>query len=284
MKKQQYASNEYGLENLPSNRKDQFFDILKHKYKTLLLVGLMCFLFMIPMFAVHIAFETYFSNVMMSFNVGEISAEQATAATNTGIVIYCLAQIVGYLVAFIGLGGGMRIIRLLAYNEGILFWDDFLIGIKQNFKQFLVFAVIFSLGTSAIYLCKIPKSAVVTGIALGLKFGIINPWIIITICYASTYSLSLFKVIKNGFALYVKTFLVSLLFSLVTLVYYFLNFIPLLFVILIIQVLLLIFVLPIFMLGVYEYMLKVFDVNINSFSHPELVNKGLFVKEAKKND
>ena len=145
-------------------------------------------------------------------------------------------------------------------------------------------SVIFSLGNVLIYLSRLVSNTLLFGLFYGLTFGIINPFIIMCVCYASTYSLKLGKILLNSFVLYVKNFPLMLLFSIFTIFYYLLNLIPIPVVMYASKISVIVFVFPIFILAVYLIITKIFDRTINRISHPELVNKGLFIKEDNLND
>ena len=277
MKKFKYSSKEFTISNLPSTRKALFFDILKHKYKLVLLLGFVIFLFLIPAFVANISFDLFLNKISQDPNFvnGNVITDAGMQIYRSSIIIFALCHVFTSLIAFIGLSGAMRVIRLLCWNEGLLFWDDFWIGIKQNIKQFLIFSIIYSLGTILIYLSRIVSSPIFYGLSYGLTFAIINPLVIVILCYASTYSLKVGKILRNGFALYIKNFLLLLLFSLFTVLYYLLNFIPIPLVMYLVKLLGIIFLMPIFMLAVYLSLSNVFDKLINKTAHPELLNKGL---------
>lgn len=281
MKRIKFNSSEFSTSNLPSTRKALFFDILKHKYKFVLLIGLVTFLFLIPAFAANISFDLFLNKISQDPNFvnGDVITEAGMQMYRSSILLFGLCHVFTSLIAFIGLSGVTRTIRLLCWNEGLLFWDDFWIGVKQNIKQFLVFSIIYSFGTVLIYLSRIVASPIFYGLAYGLTYAIINPLIIVILCYASTYSLKTGKVIRNGIALYIKNFLLLLLFSLFTVLYYLLNYIPIPIVMYVVKVLTIIFLMPMFMIAVYLSFSNIFDKLINKVAHPELLNKGLYKVE-----
>lgn len=283
MKNLKYSSNEFTISNLPSTRKALFFDILKHKYKFVLLLGLVIFLFLIPAFAANISFDLFLNKISQDPNLvnGEVITDAGMQVYRSAIIVFASCHVFTSIIAFVGLSGVMRVIRLLCWNEGLLFWDDFWIGVRQNIKQFIVFSIIYSLGTVLIYLSRIVSSPIFYGLSYGLTFAIINPLVIAILCYASTYSLKVGKILRNGFALYIKNFFLLLLFSLFTVLYYLLNYIPIPLVMYLVKLLVIVFLMPIFMIAVYLSFSNIFDKLINKTAHPELMNKGLYKVETK---
>ena len=113
--------------------------------------------------------------------VGETLTEVGYDAYKFSVILFAVSHLITYPIAFVGLAGLTRVIKLLCWNEGVLFWEDFWIGIKQNTKQFLVISLFFSLGMVPVYLTRSYLGSsitnqIISGIAYGLAFGIINPF------------------------------------------------------------------------------------------------------------
>ena len=260
-----------------------FFDILKHKYKFILLVGFVLFLFAIPQFVLNSSFSNMISSLFKNpeFLIDGYLNENGINSYNASIVIYSCAHFITYFIFFIGLGGAIRVIRLLSFNEGILFWEDFWIGIKQNFKQFSLLSLILSFGLCLFNLARIVSNVVIKGIIYGLTFGLFIPFISMGVIYSSIYSIKGRKMIINSFALYVKNFFFLLFIPLFALLYLAIDFIPLLLISYLIKIIFIIFLLPILILCIYLPTLNIFDKLINEISHKELLNKGLYIKDNK---
>ena len=284
MKKQKFSSTDFGANNLPSTRKELFFDILKHKYKTLLLLGFVLFLFLLPQFISNYIFTNLINRILndQSLIADGVLNDQGIAAYNSGIVIYGCCHLLTFFIFFVGLSGAIRIIKLLAFNEGILFWDDFWIGIKQNFKQFSILSLILSGSLFLFNITRIIGNPILNGIIYGITFGLIIPFVFIAVVYSSVYSISTIKMLANSFALYIKNFVFLLLVPLFVLIYLTIDLIPLLFIAYLVKAIFIIFAAPILLIGLYLAILNSFDKFINEISHKELLNKGLYKKEINK--
>lgn len=286
MKKPKFREHDFTVKNLPTMRKALFFDLLKHKFKTFLLIGFVAFLFFLPAMIADIFFDIQLFKMSLDSNlvVGETLTEVGYDAYKFSVILFAVSHLITYPIAFIGLAGLTRVIKLLCWNEGVLFWEDFWIGIKQNTKQFLVISLFFSLGMVPVYLTRSYLGSsitnqIISGIAYGLAFGIINPFAIMGICYSATYSIKTGKAMLNSFVLYVKNFFLMLLFSAFTFGYFAFVYIPIPFVIYLAKLVSIIVLLPILLIAIYLRLSNSFDKSINKFAHPELVNKGLYKKE-----
>ena len=160
-------SEGYARASLPSNRWELFWDIFKGRFGKIFIINLLVLIFVIPFFLLlfmrYVAITNY--GVMypfsQSFGVGYGGFPSMVGAAESinfmvDLSIYLLLP-VAFIIASIGLAGGAYVIRNMVWTEGIFVANDFWRGIKQNFKQFaiiaLVYSLIFYISTVSIDLC-----------------------------------------------------------------------------------------------------------------------------------
>ena len=148
-------------------------------------------------------------NVNISvFNIALQDREQIVF--NVNLMIYLFLPI-ALSIAAVGVSGGAYVIRNMVWTEGIFVANDFWRGIKLNFKQILLIALLYSV---VFYLMRIAISFADIKIAIGtdnawllviskifsitfLIFYTIMTFHMITMCV--TYELKLHALIKNSF-------------------------------------------------------------------------------------
>lgn len=147
-------SEGYARASLPSNRWELFWDILKGRFFKLVLLNLLMVLFFIPLFALLYFRMNGLTNMgaLYAFNqpfgVGYGAplslvgyAEAVTFDIN--LMIYLFMPLALFIAA-IGVAGGAYVMRNMVWTEGIFVANDFWHGIKKNFKQMAVIALLYS--------------------------------------------------------------------------------------------------------------------------------------------
>ena len=128
------------ISELPINRKSEFKYLIKYRWKSLLILGGILFLFSLPLFASLLIKDLKAISIVTT---AESDNELSTLIIND--MFYAVFIVPSIVVLFIGLSGFYRIIRNYIWAEGVLLKHDFFIGIKQNWKHFVINGIIFSL-------------------------------------------------------------------------------------------------------------------------------------------
>ncbi len=147
-------SEGYARASLPSNRWELFWDIIKGRFGKLVIINLLMLLFFIPLFLLlffhYSAMISYGASAPFGqgFGVGYQAPQSLvgfpeTIAFNVNLIVYLLLP-VAFMVAAVGISGGAYVIRNMVWTEGIFVANDFWRGIKQNIKQMLLVAVLYS--------------------------------------------------------------------------------------------------------------------------------------------
>ena len=265
--KMTYKEKDFIKDNLPKNRRQQFSYLLKNEWRTLLsLLGL--YLIALLPFVVSI-----FLRVFVDFSSETIKA-----------VVTFSVTIASQLIMGLLLSGSLRIYRLMVFNEGFLFFSDFLYGIKQNFKHVMINTIIFILLELSLLLVSFTNMDDTTYIIYFILMGVYDvlfyPVFLYinaeTPVYENKYLVSLINAVKMA----IKNFPFTLLFVLYILAIHLLGAIggiPL-FVYMICLLALFIF-LPIYTLMYFLFAISRFDKYINNRLAKQLYRKGLSEEE-----
>ena len=128
MKKIKYSQNDFLESSLPTNRRRQFFDIIKIRWRTLFLVAGILFASSIPLFIAII-----FKDVKaLSLNSSVTDKSELANLLFVNHIFFTLIFIPCIAIIFVTLSGLLRIYRNIIWGEGVFFWKDFILGIKQN--------------------------------------------------------------------------------------------------------------------------------------------------------
>lgn len=267
---------------LPQSRKDQFFFLLRNNSLTLFWLGLLLALCFAPII-VTLFFQNRFEvGFYQKFSAGELSKEDYDASMNALMIYGTLLETLFTFVASLGLSGANRVYRALLWGEGVLFWDDFKRGVKQNYLNtsllFFFFGVLLSL-------CRF-VSAFFLEYFIGIPFYvllvlIVIPVFMIAAVFSSVYEGNVFKAIWNSTRLYFpywwKFLLLSLGLSASLWALSLLGSAPLL--LALIQLALCIFLLPLLLLLLYSLCFSLFDRYINREQFKEAYLAGLYKAE-----
>ncbi|MBP5466786.1 MAG: hypothetical protein J6Y43_04420 [Clostridia bacterium] len=214
-------SEGYARASLPSNRWELFWDILKGRFWKLVVLNLLVLVFFIPLFLL-----IFYRSAVMSgmganmpfaqgFGVGyqaplSLVGTEQQIAFNVNIVAYLFLPI-ALMIAAIGVSGGAYVVRNMVWTEGIFVANDFWRGIRQNIKQMLLIALVYSI---VFYLSAIAVSVADFSVANGTDktwlFVISKIFSIITVIFFTvmtmhmitmsvTYELKFRALIRNSF-------------------------------------------------------------------------------------
>ena len=214
-------SEGYARASLPSNRWELFWDILTGRFWKLVIINLLVLLFFIPLFLLLFMRANFVAGMgaAMPFAQGLGLGYQAPVSLvgyaeqvvfNVNLVSYLLLPI-ALSIAAVGVAGGAYVIRNMVWTEGIFVANDFWRGIKQNFKQIFVVALLYSV---VFYLTMMAISLADLNLATGTErawmFVVSKIFSIVFIILISamtmhmitmsvTYQLTLRALIKNSF-------------------------------------------------------------------------------------
>ena len=213
-RKEKNITDQEVLKSLPRNRKELFFDLLKHRKMTLFAISCFTFMFFIPL-----AVDLFFFNFLESAAIAEGLDNQLFSLFFYSMLIMLPCMLIGFL----GFAGAFHIIKKMVWQEDVTVAVDFFNGIKENWKHAIINGAIFGIilfgcvmGTSYLIIFA-PMAPVWCGIGIGalilvlLFFGMVIS-LYFTLCVY--YQNSVAATFKNAFAFLGltnwKTFLVYL--------------------------------------------------------------------------
>ena len=282
MKKNTYSNKNFSFSMLPKNRKEQFGDLFKNRFTTILSIAGVSLLFSIP-FLVSVIFRIYFLS-----NAAGLNEQDVSYGVNIVNVFFDCTCFITIPTLFICYSGLINIIKKMTYGEGVFFWHDFAEGVKNNWKYFLITSFIYCgfhiIDDTVVMLLNnqfysyIPKM---------IEFVIILPIVLFIISMSSTYNFKNYgHCIKNSFALAFDKYFISLAFSLAFIALnfvYYLVFIPL--IALLVYALFFLIIIPVIIIAFYLFSTSRFDKIINATDNKEFFHKGLMdeqgIKETK---
>ena len=268
--------------SLPHNRKEVFFDLLKHRKMNLFALSCFTFMFFIPL-AVDL--------ILFNFLESAAIAAEKTEYLFSLIFYSMLIMLPCMLIGFLGFAGAFYTSKKIVWQEGSMLSIDFFTGIKENWKNALVNGAIFGLVTFGLVvggsylIIYAPMAPVGCGIGIGglilifLLFGMLMPvFFAQDVYYQNPYRITF----KNSFAflglLNWKVLVIYLLTTCALVAMCAINFITL------VVGLFLFAILNSWVIILYTLIShSAFDKFINKDHHPEMVNKGLY-KEVHQND
>lgn len=199
-KEQKEVKDEEALRKLPHNRKEVFWDLIKHRKMTLFALSCFTFMFFIPL-----AVDLFYFNFIEVAAIASEKYEYLFSLVLTSMLIMIPCMIIG----FIGLSGAFYTAKRLVWQEDVSLGNDFFKGIKENLLQGfingLIFGVVlFGLVVGGTFLLVTPNlSEILKGIGIGalillvLTFGMVIP---LNFAQSVYYSNSYRVTLKNSFS------------------------------------------------------------------------------------
>ena len=276
-KKPLFSNQDYQYSSLPATRKEAFKDVYRHNFKTILSSGLTLFVFSIPLLI--------FLFVMDLGKIGMTPEKYGEEELKSVLLVWDLivngGAVLLLYVVLIGLMGIMRVLKLLVWQEGIDFFHDFKVGIKENFKHFSLLYLIFAIFYLLSYSVYIFVLNFFVGIWLMILYVIIFVSIgIWALFVVNVYQCNLWNYLKNAVFFYSKSLLLSIPFVILLIFPFFLVFVPLSIFSFTIKypiiLAMLILYYPCLIIIGYLYSLSKFDEFINRENYPEIYRKGLY--------
>ena len=277
-RKNKKASKDFERSMLPQTRRAVFWDVVKLQWRKLLGIALILIISALPLLLIAVYEDTYF---MTAYEDPEIPPESIPMLIAPLHILCAVLSAPCLVLFFLGLSGVIRVVRQLAWEENAMVLPDFLVGFRQNWKQFLPTGLLFGLGYA---LAKIGwHSALASqagfgwlqGIALGLLIFLTAPLVACCIIVIAVYQNSFWDNLKLAAYIYLKNPLKTvgsmlLAFGLSAAVWviphlqlHLIGSIP---------------AIMAFTLGLLGWMLFVFqqlDMHYNAVHYPELVGKGV---------
>ncbi len=214
-------SEGYARASLPSNRWELFWDIFKGRFWKLVIINLLILIFFIPVALMFFMRSNAISNLgalypfSQNFGIGyQAPLSMVGYAENIVFTVDSMLYLfmpIALIIAAIGVSGGAYVIRNMVWTEGIFVANDFWRGVKQNIKQIIAVALVYSL---VFYLTNLSVALADQSIAVGIK----NSWIFVVskvlaymflvfysmmtfhmITMSVTYELKFRQLLKNSF-------------------------------------------------------------------------------------
>lgn len=279
-KKIKTATKDFSLASLPHSRREEFGDILRHRYKTLLMFGLTFLVFMLPALLVAF-FGDYAENAYIIKNQSAGLSQNDLAAGLARIQeINSLFMILALAVGYLGFAGLVRILHELVWGEGIFFFHDWLKGFKENWKTFLWVGVLvggFRFLDGFVYdFSELP--IIVRILPFVIDADIVWPLGILFLSLSSIYKMKTKTLLYDSFVFFVKSFPLALLFSLGLLSPLLMGYLSNFLLKYGMAIVIIAIVAPVYFLGFELYLARLYDVNLNS-CFPGQRYRGLYHEE-----
>ncbi len=276
--KNKKASHDFRIESLPKTRRQQFSDLVKHRYGDLMKLGLLTLLFALPLLASCLIRDM----AILAIPKGEGMEEQAYSMLFSTTLIHGLIRVVALGVLSLGLAGSFLVIRELCYSEPVFFREDFLSGIKKNWKQALIISLIVSVLLLVQEMLQLMlNNLIAETLPMAINLVVLFPVCLVAFYVCSTYSNSFLGHIKVSFGIYSAALPKVALSYLLVGVLMLPSLLPvgLIFVEYPLIIALIIFLSPMSLLAIDLLFLSVFDEHINKVQFPEYYKKGLYFKD-----
>ena len=272
MKRMKCAKKDFTEADLPLTRQQMFFDCYREQFSLILRLGLICLLILFPMLVVLLTRDMYLIGAIKGLE--EETPEKLREIYASANVVFGALELLASVLFFVLFSGVAQILRQLCWGEPVFFSDDFKRGVRENAGRFAVIGFFLSLVR---YLLGLLSGSAYFYLLFGIFAAIFLPlglWILLQTLY---YRLRWAQVIKNATFYLVRTFPMTVLLLVCTVVPFFLvsTFVTMLTVrYLLLVVLAVLYVVPLTMAWIL-YALQTFDENINKQHHPEVYRRGL---------
>ena len=135
-RKERQISDSEAKRALPHNRKEVFFDLLRHRKMTLFALSCFTFMFFIPL-----AVDLLFFNFLESVAIANEQEDYLFSLVFYSMLIMIPCMIIGFL----GFAGAFHTAKKLVWQEGTMFASDFFQGIKENWGRAIINGLIFAI-------------------------------------------------------------------------------------------------------------------------------------------
>ena len=282
--KRKVASKDFNISDLPSNRKEVFFDCIKNRFRYLFYSGLIVFISIIPIIIIYFLKSIYLGALFEEFNQGNITNDDYKTGTMTYLLIYDGLIVLSSFIVSLSICGLTRVIRQIAWEEPLFFFKDFTDGIKMNYKHIsihlFVLSLIYLISDVSLYIQM--RFQILSYIPYGIFFLVAIPMTLYNVSQTNIYIISNIKATKNSMLFLLKSVPVCILFSAIIALVIFVGFIPNITIKILVYILLVMLLFPIYYLAWFLYSCSVFDKYLNVNYYPEIVDKGIVRKEGYK--
>ena len=271
---------DYKISDLPRTYKSSFFDILKTRWDHLLILAIFVLIATLPLILFNYYNQIMITNISYDAVNGTISEEDAIKQIQHNMFIFSLIEIPIFMFMAFIYSGLIRIIKKMIQREGYFIKYDFLQGIKENILHFLIYAFLY--GAINVLLNFISYHYIISNQFLYylfkiLNYGIFIPLLFINLTLTSIYKEKISKKIMESIILYLRNFLILLLFFGIMEGSLALFIIPSTFMLLFGAMLYAFLIVPIYLLIVQHLMHYIFDNDINYKQFPSIYKKGLYI-------
>ena len=208
LRKIKKASKDFEKSMLPQTRRAVFWDVVKLQWRKLLGLSLILFISALPLLLIAIYEDSYFLTL---YENPEIPVESIPAIIAPLHIFCTVLSVPAMLLFFLGLSGVIRVMRQLAWEENAMVFPDFMVGLRQNWKQFLPIGFLFGLGYAFAKigwhtaLAAQADSAWLQGIALGLLIFLVAPLVACSMIVIAVYNNRLWGNLRLAAYVYLKT-------------------------------------------------------------------------------
>ena len=277
-RKERQVSDSEAIRSLPHNRKEVFFDLLRHRKMALFSLSCFTFMFFIPL-----AVDLFYFNFLESVAIASEKYNYLFSLVFYSMLIMLPCMVIGFL----GFAGCFYVCKKMVWQEGTSLASDFFTGIKENFKHAIIDGFIFGLllfgfvigGT---YLLIYARSTPIwCGVGIGalilvfMFFGMLIP---LNFTQSVYYTNSYLKTFKNSFSflglLHWRVLVIFLLSTGVVVALCSINMVTLIVGLFLFAVLNSVVAILYTLISHYA-----FDKYINQVHYPEYVGKGLYKEE-----
>ncbi len=276
------SAKEYTKDMLPHTRRQVFFDVIKLNFTKLLFVGLLIFLFSLPLHLSSLFGDIYVGK--LNAKIMESSGEQQKALIAQVIAfdnLHAVFDIVLLAIFSVGFAGAQRIIRQYAWETNVFIGNDFSLGIKQNVGQNILLSLLvggcYALSVAAYNMASQTQGAL--SIIFMLPVGIFV-FLVVPMCAYATVCIPIYgNKFKDNLWIALTLYLKHPLKTFAALLCSGALLIPLLIPNIYCHVIgrvVLSFCVPYIMLGFYLFSFNLLDETVNKTKHPDLVGIGTF--------
>lgn len=288
MKKRLFAHQKQSdctLNDLPHNRVQAFFDVVKNRYDVLFRIGSLFLLFALPLLVSFFAANIYGNSLLNNYQDGSLSQENYLSSLLQLALIKRAAESVSLLLFAFPMSAALRLIRRLAYQENIQFGGDYSLGVKGNLKEcFGVIALLslsffvasFSFDYGALFYSSSYGASLAFDLPLFLAGLFFYPLCLFVFAQIPVYSNPLSLSFRNAFLFYGKSIFPSLGIALLFLLPLGVFLIPNIYAVLALSLFLFLVGVPLAMLFFFLYASSLFDRYLNPSAFPSLIDKGIY--------
>lgn len=211
-KKVKYANSDYLYSSLPNTRKDAFKDVYKHNFLTIMKCGVALAISLIPI----LVFSMFMDIGRLGMTTANYNEEDLVGVLFLWNILRNVGTSLLLIVVVLGLSGIIRVLKLVIYQEGVDFFYDFKVGLKENFPYMLGFYLIYIIIYLVTYYLEVLFVSQYIGLVILLIFFILfTPLLLWAFVTISIYQSRLWDYIKNSAFFFFKNIGFSLLFVLI---------------------------------------------------------------------